>query len=377
MRSYFATLSIAAALSLGSGGCIQKVLTDGQITATRQAASSFDTVGDVDLARSAAEASFGQFEGMHALAPYNTDALFLLTKSWTGYGAGFIMEEIERAQDANNDNLEEYQRKRARMAFDRAVFYGLELLGQSAKGFDEAKKNAQSLAKWLADNFKSKDDAPNLLWTGVAWLLRTDVMKGDENEGPAFVADVFVGVGLVERAVALDPAVEHYTGMVALASYHARNGMAEPEDAKKLLDQAMTASQGKDLMVPLAYATTYACVKGDAALYQDMLGRVLSAGDPDPFQRLENAIAKRRAQRWLAKHRAKDSCGIDVGAAPPPAASTPAPSVAPATPSAPSSPPAPAAAPAAASSAPATAKPAAGAAKPAAKPTQATKPPAK
>ncbi len=88
--------------------------------------------------------------------------------------------------------------------------------------------------------------------------------------------------------------------------------MAEPEQAKQMLDQALAKTQGKDLLVQLAYATTYACVKGDAALYQDMLNRVLAAQDPDPYQRLENALAKRRAKRWLGKHRAKDSCGVDV-----------------------------------------------------------------
>jgi hypothetical protein len=314
MRSHLATLALAATLSVGSNGCIMKVLTDGQITATRQASASFDTIGDVDLAKSAAEASFGQFEGMHALAPYNPDALFMLAKGWTGYGAGFIVEELENAQDANNDGMEEYQRKRARMAFDRAVFYGLQLMGQTAEGFDQAKRNAGSLAKWLADHFTSKDDAPGLLWTGVAWLSRVDVMKGDDNEGAMFIAEVFVGVAMIERAVALDPAVDHYTGLVALASYHARNGMAEPDQAKVLLDQAMAKTQGKDLLIPLAYATTYACVKGDSALYQEMLNKVLAAQDPDPYQRLENALAKRRAKRWLAKRRAKDSCGVEVNA---------------------------------------------------------------
>jgi hypothetical protein len=348
------TLGLAAALSFGSSGCIMKILTDGQIQATRQASTAFDTIGDFDLARSAAEASFGQFEGMHALAPYNTDALYLLTKSWAGYGAGFVMDEIERAQDANNDALEEYQRKRARMAFDRAVFYGLQLLAQKAEGFEDAKKNAQSLAKWLEQNFKDKEDAGNLLWTGVAWLSRADVMKGDEDEGPVFISEVYIGVAMIERAVALDASVDAYTGLVALASYHARNGMAEPDEAKKILDIAMQKTQGKVLMVPVAYATTYACVKGDAALYQDMLNKVLSAQDPDPFIRLENAIAKRKAKRWISKRRAHEACGIDVGApaggsaaaAPPPA---PAPAAAPAAPA----PPPAAAAPAAPAKAPA------------------------
>ena len=170
---------------------------------------------------------------MHALAPYNTDALYLLMKTWAGYGAGFIVDEIERAQDKGDDAMEDYQRKRARMAFDRAIFYGLQLMAQTAEGFEGAKKNEMTLTKWLNENFKSVDDAPNLLWTGVAWLSRADVMKGDEDEGPIFISDVYVGVALIQRAVDLDPSVDHYTGLIAMASYHARNGMAEPEEGEE------------------------------------------------------------------------------------------------------------------------------------------------
>ncbi|MGH7437315.1 MAG: TRAP transporter TatT component family protein, partial [Polyangiaceae bacterium] len=325
---------IGAALSVGSSGCIMKILTDGQIQATRQASVSFDTVGDVDLARSAAEASFGQFEGMHALAPYNSDALYLLMKTWAGYGAGFIVDEIERAQDKGDDAMEDYQRKRARMAFDRAVFYGLQLLAQTAEGFGDAKKNEMTLTKWLNASFKNPEDAPNLLWTGVAWLSRADVMKGDEDEGPIFIADVFVGVALIQRAVDLDPSVDNYTGLIALASYHARNGMAEPDEAKKILDTALAKTEGKNLLVPLAYATTYACVKGDSSTYQQMLDKVLNAGDPNPYIRLENALAKRRAKRWASKKRAKEYCGFDLGAAAAQPSAAPAPAAAPAAPAA-------------------------------------------
>jgi hypothetical protein len=91
--------------------------------------------------------------------------------------------------------------------------------------------------------------------------------------------------------------------------------MAEMDQAKQLLDLALAKSEGKNLMVQLNYATKYACMKGDGALYQDMINKVLLAPDPDPHQRLSNAVAKRRAKRWLGKHRVKDACGIDLAAA--------------------------------------------------------------
>jgi hypothetical protein len=181
-------------------------------------------------------------------------------------------------------------------------------------------------------------------------------MKGDEDEGPIFISDLFVGVALIQRAIDIDPSVDSYTGLIAMASYHARNGMAEPEEAKKILDTALAKTEGKSLMVPLTYATTYACVKGDAALYQQMLDKVLNGGDPNPYIRLENALARRRAKRWASKRRAKEMCGFDLGAPQPTSAAPSAPAAAPSP---------------AASSAPATPAPTGASAAPAAAPTPA------
>jgi hypothetical protein len=351
MRAHVASFSLAAVLSLSSAGCVKQMLTNGQISATREASSALDTIGDYELARSAAQNGLVQFEGMHQLAPTNEDALFMLAKGWAGYGYGFLEDELEAAEDAGDDAMADYQRKRARMAYDRAIFYGMSLLTARADGFDQAKKNEQTLTKWLTDHFGSKEDAGNLFWTGYAWMSRVNVMKGDDNEGPAFIAELYVGVAMVERAVAIDPTYEHYSGVVTLAAYHARTAMAELDQSKQLFDTALAKTDGKTLLVPLNYAERYACMKGDAGLYKDMLNRVLAAPDPDPQQRLTNAIAKRRAKRWLGKKRAKDACGIDVTAA---AAPAPAPAPAPAAAPAPSPTPAPTPAPAA-SSAPVTA----------------------
>jgi TRAP transporter T-component len=314
MRPFLA-LPLLAALALGSTGCIKSMLINGQIEGTRKASAAFDTIGDYEMARSAAEAGLVQFEGMHVLAPDNADALFMLTKGWVGYGFGFVEDQMEAAQDAGDEDLADYHRKRARMAYDRAVFYGLQLVNQRADGFEAAKKNQSSLAKWLKENFSNEEDAANLFWTGYGWLARVDLMKGDDNDGPAFIADLYVGVTMLERAVEIAPSNEHYSGLIALAAYHARTGMAELDESKQLFDKALQLTEGKNLMVQLNYGTKYACMKSDAALYQDMLNKVLQAPDPDPQERLTNAIAKRRARRWLGKHRVKDACGIDLTSA--------------------------------------------------------------
>ena len=301
-----------AGLSVAATGCIKRTLTDGQIEGTRQAAVSADTVPEYEMARTATHAGLAQFEGMHTLDPDNTDALYLLTRTWAAYSFAFIEDDLAAAKDAGDDDGVEYNKNRARKAYDRAVYYGLQILGQKASGFAEARKNELSLAKWLADNFKDPEDAAALFWTGNAWASRVDVMKGDDEEGPAMIADLYIGVAMLERALALNPDYEHSSPLVALGAYHARSNIAELDQAKSFFDQAVARTKGKSLMAEFVYASRYACMKGDAALYQDLLNRVLAAQDPDPEQRLTNTIAKRWAKRWLGKKRAKDSCGIDL-----------------------------------------------------------------
>ena len=301
-------VAFAAALSLTNVGCIKQMLTDGQISATREASGVFDQMGDYELARSAAESGLVQFEGMHRLAPNNEDALFSLAQAWVGYGFAFPEDDMEAAQDKGNDDLADYHKNRARMAYDRAAFYGLELLSHTDKGFDGAKKNVDAMKTWLK-NFSSKDDAGNLFWTAYGWMARVNLEKDD----PAMVAELYIGETMMERAVQLDPSYNHFSGMIALAAYHARDGMAEPKEGQKLFEEILGKTQRKDLIVQLTYAQSYACIMNDRPLYEKLLNEVMAAGDTDPDQRLENAIAKRKARRYLG-HDRMQACGFDTSA---------------------------------------------------------------
>jgi hypothetical protein len=286
-------------------GCIKKMLTDGQIESTRKASVALNSIGDYEMARGAAQAGLAQFEGMHNLAPTNEDALFLLTKGWVSYGFAFVEDEYEIATEAGDDDLADYHRKRARMAYDRSVFYGLELLSHKSDGFDGAKKNEETMKKWLDESFDSKDDAENLFWTGYAWLARVNVSKDD----PAIVGELFVGVAMLEESVKIDPYVNNWSGTTALAAYHARTAMSEMDQAKQLFDLALAKTGGKNLLIQTNYALKYACMKGDKPLYEKLLNEVLAADDPDPNQRLTNTIAKRRAKRGLTKTH-MENCGF-------------------------------------------------------------------
>lgn len=324
MRSIVPATLFAAALALGSTGCIKKMLLNGQIKSTRVGSGASDTIGDYELARSASQAAMMQFEGMHRLAPDNEDALYLLTRGWAGYGYAFASDDYEVADLAGDEATAEYHKRRAKLAFDRSIAYGLELLSHKAEGFEGAKKNADTIKAWLASNFKEPEDAENLFWLGSAWLARVNLLKDE----PEYVAELFVGVAILERSREIDPTYLAYGATSTLAAYHARSPAAELDQAKAMLDEALTKTNKKALSVFVNYAK-YACSKNDQALYEKMLNDAVAADDPEPNLRLQNTIAKRRAKRLLSKP-AMENCGFTSPAPPPKHAAAPPPAEKPA-----------------------------------------------
>jgi hypothetical protein len=293
--------ALAAALL---SGCLDRMILDGTVKSTRDAASAFDTLTDLEVAKLGAGSSLVQLEGMQKLAPDNEDALFLLAQSWTGYASAFIEDVWEQAYDRGDDDAEAYEANRAKEAYDRAVRFGTLLLEQRQPGFVAAQKNAETMKTYLA-RF-GKEDAENLLWVGLAWLSRGGVAA----ERPEIVAELFVGVALLERSVELDDRLVYGTGLAALGAYHARAPDAELPQAKALFEKALAQTSRKALTVQLMMAQNYACQTHDEPLYRSLLEEVLKAA-PDvlPEQRLENTIARRKAQRYLGEPRLK-RCGF-------------------------------------------------------------------
>jgi hypothetical protein len=291
--------------SLMSTGCVKGMLIDAQIKGTKDGSGAFDQLGDYELARGALSAGIVQFEGLHNMRPDNEDGYRLLMKGWTGYAYGFAQDDYEEAILTGNEELIEYQKKRAKMAFDRGVFYGQELIGKRAEGFAEAKKSDPTLRAWLAENFKDKEDASLLFWAAYPWVTRVQLMK----EESQYVGELYIGIALVAHSIKLDPDVENYSATTVMAAYHARNASAEPAEAKKLFEEVLAKTQRKQLLVQINYARSYACTTANKDLYEQLLNEVLNADDPDPAFRLQNVMAKRRAKRSLMKAFYED-CGF-------------------------------------------------------------------
>lgn len=302
-----APVALVGLMGMANTGCIKKMLLDGQIESTRKGGTAFNTISDWEVARRAASAGIAQFEGMHYLAPYNEDALLMLTRAWSGMAFGFIEDEMEQAQDEFGEDAEmvQYHKKRAVTAYSRAIFYGKKLLEMEAPGWEEATKNVDSMQAWLKNFDDPEEDAENLFWVGQAWMSRVNLMKDD----PSYVAELFIGVELVKRSLELDPTWNYGTAHGALGAYHARTAMAELDQAKQHFDKALEISNGNALLVKVNLAARYHCAKVDKDAYVQTLTEVIEAGDPLPEQRLQNTIAKRRARRLMAKWR-MEACGF-------------------------------------------------------------------
>lgn len=295
---------LLAGLALAATGCIDRMILDGTLKSTRDASKAFDTLSDLEVAKLGAGSSLVQLEGMQVLAPDNEDALFLLTQSWTGYASAFIEDEWEQAYDKGDDDEELRQATRAREAYDRAVRFGSLLLEQRRPGFAAAQKNYDTMKAYLAGFEKA--DAENLLWLGLAWLSRGGVAA----ERPEIVAELFVGVALLERSVELDETLAYATGLAALGAYHARAPDAELPQGKAAFEKALALTGRKALTVQVMYAQNWACQAHDEAAYRALLGEVLDAPvDALPEQQLENTIARRKAERYLKGPRLK-RCGF-------------------------------------------------------------------
>ena len=297
---------LALGLGISQTGCLKKVLLDGQIKGTREGSAAVNTLHDFEIAKTVAHAGLGQLEGMYKLAPYNTDAMFMLTRGWAGVSFGFIEDDYEAALVKGDTKGAAYHLLRARAGWQRAKHYGKLLLAKRADGFDAVKGNAATLRKWLVDNFTSESEAEELLWIGYAWVGEVGVSK----DVPEIVAELYVGAEIVQRSIDLDPAAVNATGYTILGAYHARTAMGELDESLKDFEKAIQTNGGKFLPTKLNLATRYYCAKSDKPNWEKTLHEVLAAPDDLPEARLQNTIAKRRARRYLDNKIFQEDCGF-------------------------------------------------------------------
>lgn len=275
---------------------------------TRHGADHFNTLQDYGVARDASYSGIGTLEGLYSLVPENEDALFMLTRAWAAVAFAFIDDDREQALEAKDDTLAEYHTQRGRAACHRARFFGEKLISKRADGFDKVQRNAHTLNAWLAENFSDKDEARELLWLGIAIVGQVNF----DRENPETVANLWVGVEILQHVLKLDETVEHGMAHSVLGQYHARSAIAELNEAKAHFERAIQIQRGRMLLTKVSMAQSYYCMKGDQAKYMSTLREVLAAGDVFPEQRLANTVAKRKARRYLGNPLWQEECAFNL-----------------------------------------------------------------
>ncbi len=261
-----------------------------------RAAPGIEQHWDYELVGKSFPASIIQLEGLLSIVPDNEVIGLSLVGAYVGYGTGWIEDRVEIADIEDDWEEAEHLRRRALVMYTRAWELSKHFLRNRDAGFDDALKGGvESLETWVRAVFVEKEDAAILLWAGAS--LGTRINMGMEDMDT--VADLPLAKVILNHSVELDPDFMFMLGKMTMGVLAASEFPPDMDSAKVILDDVLEKTERRNLMVQLSMARYYAVNIGDSQLFKELLQEVLDAGDVLPEARLSNAIARRRAQRYL------------------------------------------------------------------------------
>jgi hypothetical protein len=290
-----ATLFLAGLLALA--GCdTAKLAADSTAALFGRAAPGIEQHWDYDLVGKSFPASIMQLEGLLRIVPDNETIGLSLIAAYIGYGTGWIEDRVEVADFEDEWEEADHLRKRALVMYTRAWDLSRHFLRNRDAGFDAALKGGvDSLDSWLNAVFTEQEDAQILLWAGASLGARINMGMEDMDT----VADLPLAKVILSHSVELDPNFMFMIGQMTMATLAASEFPPDMDRAKVLFDEVLEQTERRNLMVQLSMARYYAVNIGDHKLFRELLQEVLDAGDVLPEARLSNAMARRKAQRYL------------------------------------------------------------------------------
>jgi hypothetical protein len=257
------------------------------------------TLHDFEIARRASATHLTELEGLHQLDPGNRELLTELTRAWVTETELFTSDDLEAATDQEDSRARLYHLERVQSGFARASFWGREWLHTIAADVDLDADRAE-LEQALKDEFDAREDAEPLLWLGHALLGAGEADARARRAAPV----------VLERSIALDQSVRFGSAHALLARKYALSTPPDFEKSRQHFDRAEALAGNEFLLTRFYHATAYYCRHGNQAELSLLLNQVLKTSDPEPTVRLENATAKRRAQRWTVSRTLARSCAF-------------------------------------------------------------------
>lgn len=285
-------------LLLGVAGCSLSG-TSARVEQAEASVRALGTVHDFEIARRAHAASLVELEGLHELDPDNQDLLRALVRAWVTETELFTTDDLETATDREDESGQLYHRGRVATGFTRASFWGREWLSARASSVDLGADRSE-LALTLASEFASEEDAEPLMWLGHA-LLGASASNQQLRRAAELV---------LERSIALDENAHFAGAHMLLGRKYATETPSDFERSRQHFARAEALAGNKLLLTQFYHASAYHCRQGNLTEFEALLQEVLRTPDPEPRVRLENAVAKRRAQRWALSRPLAHSCAF-------------------------------------------------------------------
>jgi hypothetical protein len=282
---------------LALGGCdTEKLAADSTAELFGRAAPGIEQHWDYELIGKSFPFSIIQLEGLLRVVPDNEVIGMSLIAAYVGYGTAWIEDRVEVADIEDDWEEADRLRKRALVMYNRSWDLSKHFLRNRDEGFDAALAGGvDTLQAWVDTALVEKTDAPLLLWAGASLGARINMGMEDMDT----VADLPLAKVILERSVTLDPDFMFMIGKMTMGVLAASEFPPDMDRAKLILDDVLEKTERRNLMVQMSMARYYAVATGDHKLFRELLQEVVDAGDVLPEARLSNAIARRRAARYL------------------------------------------------------------------------------
>lgn len=288
--------------ALALGGCNLNAFTVNSTAPVLKAgAVALDRESDIAHARQAAPASLLTVETFLVSSPDNKYLLEILAQGYAQYPFAFLEDDLEMIGEDGEEALRRDLITRSTNFYDRAGVHALHLASLYHEGINAGMNgDLDALKKALAE-FKEPESAPGLYWLGLSIASAINLNKDDMNR----VADLPRAIALLEHVHQIAPGFFNHGAAMALGVVYASQGKAmggDPDKAKAMFDEVISATGGKYLMARTLMARKYATVVQDRALFEKTLREVLDTpASVWPDQRLANELAHRRAVRYLSQ----------------------------------------------------------------------------
>lgn len=299
-----AVASIPAAMPLF--GCdLQLTAASTTVAVTRRASPGVNYMRDPDTAEAAIPAALQQMEGLLYLLPDDATLAAAAARAYSSYGYGFMEDHMEEAEfrGAEEEEIERW-RTRSSLSYERAREIALAWLDRRhPEGGGILAVQRQGLDAFTAHiaRFEGEEQAVVLFWAAYSWARYISLHRDDMNA----IADVAYVSVIADRVYALAPTYFDHAPAALRAGLMAAAPPAlggRPADARVEIDRAIELTGRRNLLFLVTEARLIAIPLQDRALYQSLLEEVIAFDvNSFPEQRLPNALAQRRARRYLAE----------------------------------------------------------------------------